>query len=238
MLSRISPYLWVTPFISFLLGYAAINFFHHNKKIATPTIIGKTVDKALITLNEQNLTARIIDKRDDADLPEGTILAQVPVPGTIIKTNQTIYITISQKKCGSVTPNLRGKSQYEAQALVEQQMQKLLTYSIPADAPDNSCIAQFPQPGTLCSEKPIIVYVARANTKPVLMPSFIGKSLDEIVAFLSLHDIVPTIVHTRHYENDANHQCTQCMVVDQRPLPGTLVTLGSDKPLPVQLQVE
>jgi len=238
MLSRILPYLWITPFISFLLGYCALTFFHHNKKIATPAIIGKTVDKALISLNEHNLTARISDKRDDADLPEGTVLAQIPVAGTIIKTNQTVYITISQKKCGSITPNLRGKSLHEAQALVEQQAQKILAYTIPADAPDNSCIAQFPQAGTLSSEKPIIVYVARANTKPVLMPNFIGKSLDEIVSFLSLHDSAPTVVHSRRFENDVNHHCTQCMVVDQRPLPGTLVILNADKPLPVQLQVD
>ena len=80
-----------------------------------------------------------------------------------------------------------------------------------------------------------MVYVTDTNAKPVIMPNLKAKPLDEVISFLQLNGITPAILHKN--PEPAGHQCHNCMVIDQRPLPGTFVFLTGDKAVKVQLQV-
>lgn len=231
---RLSQILWLTPFISFITGYILVGLLYKNNVLIAPSLVGQSLDKALITLSSQNLNARIIAHKDEPDLPEGTILSQTPAPGKAIKENQALYLVIAQKPAPLQTPNLQEKTIEEAAKMVEAQSLHPKFYALPADEHSGKCIAQFPTPGMSPVDNTVIIYTAQQN-KPVIMPNLKNRSVDEIVSFLNLNGINPTLLHAQQIA--PGHQCTHCLILDQRPLPGTLVIFSADKPLSVQLQI-
>lgn len=230
---RSSQLLWLTPFASFFAGYLLFSLLFVNKTIITPSLLGQPLDKALLHLSDYRLNARVTGYKDDADLPPATVLSQSPAPGTKVKEHQSLYLTISQKPTAHV-PCLQGKSLIQASELLQAQSLQPKFYAIPYSGTHNQCIAQWPR-----VENPVdhivIAYTADANAKPVIMPNVKAKPLTEVISFLQLHGITPTILHQNQVP--AGHQCHTCMVIDQRPLAGTFIFLTGDKAVKVQLQV-
>jgi serine/threonine-protein kinase len=227
--------LWLAPFASFIAGYLLIGLLYQNKVIPTPALVGLPLDKALIILSKANLNIRIIDHKDETDLEQGTILSQKPAPGTLIRQNQSLYVVIAQKPAPIQAPDIRNKKLPEATKLIESSSLQAKTYPMATQAPHNVCIAQYPQAGTVPDDKTVIIYYAQQNIKPVIMPNLKTKSVEDVSSFLMLHDLQATILHSAPVE--PGHQCNRCIIIDQRPLPGSLITLTPDKPLQIQLQV-
>lgn len=228
-------FLWLAPFASFFLGYTVICLLVRQPSLPTPAIMGKTIGQAVTLLSEQNLNIRIVGQKEDAQLPDGTVLSQTPAPGTQIKEQQALYVTVSKKVSPQVLMDLVGGQESDARAALEQLSVQANVYKIPADMPSGTIIAQYPQAGTPAPDNTVILYSAESIKKPLIMPNFKGRLLDEVVAFLDLHGITPSILHAPVFPQD--HRCTQCKVIDQRPLAGSFVKHQSEKPLQVQLQV-
>lgn len=230
--------LWFLPFFAFAIGYLGISFVFKSKTVNTPALIGKSIDKAIIILSEYNLNIRIVGTKSDADLPEGTIISQTPAAGSKIKENQTMYVMMAKKPAAIIAPDLKNKTISDAQKICQDSGINLNHYPIAYSAPKDHCIAQLPSAGTELENNTLTIYTSASENKPVIMPSFKNVSIDQVLSFLQLHGIIPTIVHSRPELLGANHQCTQCIVIDQRPLAGSLVILHQEKSLAVQLQVE
>jgi len=231
---RLTHLLWLTPFISFIAGYILVGLLYKNNVLTTPALVGQSLDKALITLSANNLNVRIVCHKNEPDLPEGTILSQTPSPGKAIKENQALYLVIAQKPAPLQIPHLQGKNIETATKLIENQSLHPKFYPLPSDGSHGECIAQFPMPGITSIDSTVIVYLGQPS-KPVIMPNLKNKSVDEVLSFLNLHGINPTILHAQQIQ--PGHQCNNCRILDQRPLAGSLVTLSSEKPLSVQLQI-
>ncbi len=234
-MSHLSHHLWLLPFLGFIIGYGGISYFHTNKIVKTPALVGKTIEKSVAILSACNLNIRIIDHKSDSDLPEGTIVSQTPAAGKSIKENQTIYVVTAQKPAAITMPNFYNKSASQITAELEKLGLQAKFYALPADNPHDRCIAQYPSPGNELQANTITIYTA-GDCKPMIMPNFKGKLLDEVVEFLSLHGITPTILQAQQSTAPGmyNHQP---VILDQRPVAGSLVTWTADKPLHVQLQV-
>jgi serine/threonine-protein kinase len=229
---------WLIPFLAFAIGYYAISFVFKSKTIQAPALVGKCIDKAVIILSEQNLNIRIVGNKNDSDLPEGTIISQTPLAGSKIKENQTLYVVIAKKPAAILAPDFKQKTISAATRIAQDLGLHIKTYAIPSSAPDQQCIAQFPAAGQELDNNTIIVYSSAANTKSVIMPSCKDMHVSEVISFLQLYGITPTILHTRPELLGINHQCAQCIVIDQRPLAGSLVQINAEKPLSIQLQVQ
>lgn len=230
--------IWFLPFFAFAIGYYAISFVFKSKTIHAPALVGKCIDKAVIILSEHNLNIRIVGNKPDSDLPEGTIISQTPSAGSKIKENQTLYVIVAKKPTAILAPDLKQKTISAATHIAQDLGLHIKTYAIPSSAPEQQCIAQFPAAGQEPHNNTMIVYGSAGNNKPVIMPSFMDMLASEVISFLQLHGITPTILHTRPELLGINHQCTYCIVVDQRPLAGSLIILKQEKPLAVQLQVQ
>lgn len=88
--------LWLMPFASFLIGYQIINIFKNQNEIIVPNFVGKTLNQAIKVASDNNLNLRISAEKEDSQLPEGTIISQIPNRQKI-KPNQSIYLVISKK---------------------------------------------------------------------------------------------------------------------------------------------
>lgn len=231
---HIRSFLWLMPFASFIGGYLIVASLHRQPALQAPSIIGKTLDQAVLILSETNLNLRIVGQKEEAQLPEGTVLTQTPAAGSTIKEQQALYVTTAKKPIPLAMPNLIAKTQAQAQAELEALSLQPKIYHIASDQPIQTIIAQFPDAGESTHAQEIILYSATDAQKPLIMPNLKQRSLDEVISFLDLNGITPAISHV---PTTPDHQCTNCIIVDQRPLAGTIFKRAKEKPLQVQLQV-
>jgi len=223
---KLTYYLWTLPFFSFLTGYLLLQRITNVDQIQAPALVGKQLQSAIATLSEKNLNLRFIAQKEDPDLPHGTILSQTPLAGRNVKPHQAIHIVISKKPEKIVAPMLLNKSV----AAIEKELSlagvRNKFYPVASKKPTNSCIAQFPAPGTPLEENKLVTYLSAGHKKPLLMPSFQGKSLDVVKEFLSRYNVQIEVQKSGPGDTIAN----------QRPLAGSFVNFDPRKPLFVQLQ--
>ena len=200
----------------------------------TPHFVGKQVHEILPLVTQHNLNIRLIDHKEEADLPEGIILNQTPQGGTTIKPNQPLFIVTTKKPVTARAPQCVGISIDELNPLLQTTDIHPRIYHVPHPYPEKICFAQSPLPHELLEKNRLTLYISAGNNKPIIWPNFIGIPLQQVIEFLEMYHITPHIindsVHT-HYVS-SNHT-----VIDQRPFAGTLLTLDENKPLSVQLRV-
>lgn len=236
---KLSNYFWLLPFFCFIAGYLVLQRMYSVDQMATPSLLGKQLPDAVAELSADNLNIRLIDQKEDPDLPQGTILSQTPAAGQKIKPHQAIHVVISKQQQKKICPSLIAKTASDIQAELTELKIRNKSYFVPSTQPINTCIAQFPSAGQVLDEPRVITYLSAGNEKPVLMPDLKGKSVAQATAFFQQHPETTKleIIHTSQQPSD--HTCgEQCIIIDQRPLAGSLEQPSSKKPLLVQLQVK
>jgi len=231
----IKNYLWILPFASFTVGYMLMSSIYQSKKIETPTLIGKPLHEAVTLASAHGLNLRMLEQREDAELPNDTIIQQNPSPQTISKSNQTIFCVISKKPIVKA-PHLVSKQYETILNELRQSGIRAQTFFIDSSYPKNFCFAQSPNAQTTLKSKSMVLYVSSGEHKPVIFPDLKHKTVEDVIEFLKPYNITPVITHAPPLEN---HTCSSdCVITNQRPLPGSIVNIDSEKPLYVQLQVK
>lgn len=230
-----SSYFWIIPFLSFMTGYYLVRSLCTAPSLNAPSFIGKDLPNALKIASDNNLNIRVLSEKDDLDLPPGTILSQTPRAGSLIKPHQSIFLLLTKKPQKMTLPSFIHKTKPEIEEDVKKIGVQAKFYPIESAYPQQTCIGQFPAPGTLLHKDVCItVYQAINSTKPFLLPNFTHKPVNEVLDFLSPYGLQPAIIHQS--EQPLDHRCDRCIVTHQRPLPGSLITLNDEKPLLIQLQ--
>lgn len=223
------------PFISFLAGYWLMRVWYQPTSIETPALLGKTIYEAMHIVADSNINLRLLEEREVSDLPEGTILQQNPPAKIPIKPHQTIFCVVS-KKGVRLVPSVVGKSVAEAVQKLDAVGAVYKLYALESNQPEGICIAQDPSAGAPLSQNPLILYHAKSSLKQVIVPSFLYMSVPVVTQFLESSPVTVEIIHAEPVETA--HQCDQsCIIADQRPRAGTIVTLDPQRPLHVQLSV-
>lgn len=204
-------------------------------EIEVPALVGKSLYEAIALLSKNNLTFRLLTEKDDPDLPEGTIISQVPQARTKVKQNHAVFFVLSKKPPKPTTPNFMNKSYEEIECILQQQNLRSKNYYIPSTYPKGLCIAQLPHPHEQLEGGKITLYISDGNTRPMLFPDFKQKKLGDVLLLLKSYNIEPLITHCQPYPP---HNCDTCTIVDQRPLPGSFITTQNAQSTHVQLQVK
>jgi hypothetical protein len=79
----------------------------------------------------------------------------------------------------------------------------------------------------------MIAYLSAGSRKPIILPNFKQLTVREAQEHLVGQPITPQITHTRPAPP---HECSSCIILDQRPLAGSIVTLDETKPLQLNVQ--
>ena len=229
--------LWTAPFLFFASGYFITRSLFHINQIQTPSVVGKHLHEAFTLLSNQHLTIRLLDQKEDPDLPHGTVLSQMPAPKQMVKPRQTVFLTLSKQPPITPTPSFIAK-QHEAIIKEAQAANlRLKAYYLESPYPTNSCIAQIPAPGQPMYDKTIIIYVAKSTKKPIIWPCFTGIPIDEVVEFLENYQITPHTIDASPSRKGEEKADTP-LIIDQRPLPGSLIVLDENHIPAVQLHVQ
>ncbi len=231
----IKNYLWIAPFLSFTAGYLIMHSFFSASKIPAPALVGKPIHAILPLVTEQKLNLRLLYQKEEADLPEGIIINQTPIAGTSIKPNQPIFVVTTKKPLAQHAPHCIGISIDELHQKLQAKGISPRIYYLPHPYPEKVCFAQSPQPDECLDKNKLILYVSSGNNKPIIWPDFTKAPLHEVIDFLHTYNIEPYIISDSSHKNYYNN--SECIVVDQRPFAGTLLTIDEQKPLSVQLRV-
>jgi beta-lactam-binding protein with PASTA domain len=221
------------PFFGFLIGYFITHWLMQKNEIITPNILGKTLQESVVILSHNNLSVRLLHEREDAILPEGTILDQIPKPGQKVKPNQIVFVTISKKECPMIVPDFNSFQQNDTIASAEKKGILLKTFLIENDHPKGRCIAQHPQAGATFKHKQMIVYFSSGPSSLCIVPSFKNQSINDIDTFLKSNNVQAEILHEKSISED--HQCLLCTIVAQHPSAGSIIDLNRKNT--IQLQV-
>lgn len=222
---------WITPFLSFLVGYQLLNLMTSVAELPAPNIVGLPLVDAVKQLSDRNLNARVMMEKEEPDLAEGTVLAQTPQALHKVKPQQSIFLIIA-KKPKKLSPALLNKSVAEIETIAEQINIRIKTYPVSSHYPVGTCIGQEPGHDQWIDHNKMIAYVSSGNQKPRIFPNVKGLPVRQVVQWLNDYPAQVTITHQNFVDTD--HRCIQCIVSDQKPLPGTIIEI--DKPFMVFLE--
>lgn len=233
---NLKSFFWLFPFLSFIAGYYLLHSLYGVTTIDAPSIVGKNIIEAFHILSDHNLSPRLLAEKEDPDLPAGTILSQTPQAGSKIKSQQSVLCVISKKPDTVKAPHLVGKSLRHISVALDKQGVRNKIYYVHSTHPKNMCVGQYPAPEELLPNKKIITYLSSGNAKPVILPNFKHKPLNQITEFLEQYNITADITH---YGSTTGQKLRgESIIIDQRPLAGSIITFNDDSPIHVQLQVK
>lgn len=229
-------FLWLIPFISFVMGYFVLTFFLRAPIIQTPSLIGKTIHEASIILSENQLNMRIINQKNNNELPVGTILSQSPAVHQKIKVQQSVFVVISKREPYSIIPDLRTQSVDGAHAIIAHLGAHAIVHRLQSMYPTNQCIGQIPAPHESITTSSINLYVSDGNNRPIIWPNFKNQPVNDVQQLLASYAIEFEVLHA--YQLQSDHNCQNCYVADQRPLAQSLIKIDNNKKIHVQLLVK
>ncbi len=194
--------------------------------VKVPRVVGQPVENAKIILQQNRLKFSITEK--SSARPEGEVIDQTPDPGTEVKENTTVQLTVSAGRKQVVVPDLTGMTLREAttalQAVHLQLGQRLS--SEPSDTIKRGRIIRTEPPvGTQVAAGTAINYVVSSGAATAVVPDVICKSVDDATAEL---EDAGFQVASGGQADESNPGCPELdRVATTDPPPGTEVQAGS-----------
>jgi beta-lactam-binding protein with PASTA domain len=230
---HISYFFWILPFLCFVGGYAVLYSVLQRTEFAAPNVVGKSLHEATKILSAHRLNVRLRSEHEDAVLAPGTVMEQIPRPFQKVRPNQNIFVTLAEQPHGAKVSMLCGMSREQIELLAKKSACEFKILAIPSHYPDGLCFAQSPQEGEEQGFLPVIAYVSAGRESSFIVPNLRGAAVAVIQKKIASYDVDLDIFHNNDVDDD--HQCNECIVMAQSPMPGSIVDMA--KRLMLQVQV-
>lgn len=220
------------------------SYTKHGKEITVPDINGLYIEEAKITLSAEGLLLEVIDSTYSNKAPLGTIVEQNPIANSKVKEGRTIYVIQNARmRRPVVMPPMRDISLRQAEATLRSL--GLVIDSIVYEPSayrdiilDIRSEGEVVEAGTrLVEGTPIVLVVGQGQgTEEIIIPSVIGKNLDEARAWLLSHKLTVGIVE---YDTPPTEENIQSYIVySQSPESGIVIVEGNSVNLKLSLDIE
>jgi len=93
---------------------------HQREEVMVPDLTGKTVSQAFQILSDQDLYIKKVGEQYNGNIPDGSIISQEPLPGSLVKEGKVIRVTVSSGGQVIFVPRVVGISLREAKILLRQ----------------------------------------------------------------------------------------------------------------------
>jgi serine/threonine-protein kinase len=142
-------------------------------KVAVPNFIGQTIGDAQRAGSTLGLEVQIGATEQSSEKPEGTIIAQDPVAGTMVDSKSIVTVTVVSGKPLVSVPDLRGLTEDEArQTLLDANLKPgTMTEEFDASAPEGQVIGQSPGPSVEVAVGTPVDYVLSKGPEETPTPS-------------------------------------------------------------------
>ncbi len=123
------------------------------RHVSVPNLRGRTLRDAKFQIEQQGLKIGRVTYQGSDEYPENTIVSQSLAPKVSVKRGTHLSVVVSQGRVSEKieTPDLKGKSLKEVEALLEDMGLKLgkITYQSVPDVLPNTVMDQFPRAGDM-----------------------------------------------------------------------------------------
>ncbi len=159
----------------------------HGETVTVPNLEGMSLLEMEEFLGKRHLNYVVSDSGYSSDYPPLTILKQYPLPGSYVKENRKIYLTVKSKEPQSVSmPNLIDGSLKNAELVLKSYGLKRGKITYKPDLASNAVLEQWHngkkiEPGTKIKKGSVIDLVVGdgLGRRVFNVPRFIGLPLDE-----------------------------------------------------------
>jgi len=225
----IPGWLWAVLIVLALMAAGIIGFklFMNVPEVAMPDVVGKSQEEAERILKEHGLNDIQVTFSSHPTVQSGMVIAQEPLPGTTIKVNHRITLTISKGPEIREVPDVVGLTLNDARIKINQHE---LTVNEPIQEvysdqyPKGVVVDQDPKPNTkLVRGSGVTLYVSKGPKQVITVPNLIGLTLPEAKAkleelALQLDSNVTEVVSTEYFEGQ---------IISQNPSKGASVNEGA-----------
>lgn len=148
-----------------------------------PNLMNQRVLEAQISLEQLGLTYKVVANEYSPGKPQGVILNQNPLPGTMIKPGREFRFVVSLGQKQVVVPNVTGKSVRQAMLDLETAGLKLgeIAWAFSDTIPERVVVFSYPAAGTeipLASFVNLMVNRGRVSTF-TYVPNLVGMPLSD-----------------------------------------------------------
>ena len=205
---------------------------HRGGTSVVPNLVDLNLQQADSILAQDDLQLQIIADETDPSKEPGTIISQIPAPGTKMKEGRMVKIKVSKAEEAVTVPQLRGISLRQAELLLSQVSLKLgeVSWVLSDSFPRDVVVENIPSSGLSVPPGISVNIVASLGAVPdtVLMPDLVGKNIEECRRILQ--EIGLQIGKTKSKRNDDFLPGT---VLDQSIPPGDKILRGTEIDLEV-----
>jgi hypothetical protein len=212
-------------------------FTHHNQTITVPDLTGLPVEDVKIITESKKLRFEITDSIFYKELPRGSVAKQNPKPGSKVKNNRRIYLTmnaVNPEKIGM--PAVTGVSLRQARAIIETYGLVLGKISYKPNIAVNVVLEQhfndsIIEVGTMINKgsKINLVLGNGLSAKSTLTPNLIGFSLFMAREFLADRYLnIGAVIYDNSMKTEEDS--TSAFIWRQRPVfqEGNRLQLGAN----------
>lgn len=156
---------------------------HHGSEFVLPQIVNLPIKVAEQKMKEKKLVLVVTGEEYNSVYPIGTVISQVPEPGTTVKKGSTIRAIVSKGEASATMPKVKGLSLREAKLLIDNASLTVgdITWYEDEDYPDGVVVESYPIAGTVMKANAsvqLVVNRLETNVK-VDVPNFVGLDLVE-----------------------------------------------------------
>lgn len=225
-----TTYLFIfLPFVAFVAGYTLIYQFSRQHPARVPSIIGLSIAQAMAVLSNAQLAGQLIDVKQDAQLPPGTVVHQSPIAGRTIGRTSPISFVATVQPPAQQAPACQGMSPEQLLALSIKNEFALTTILVPHARASGECMGQYPSRGQSLNTG-LLVWYTQQKQNIIIMPDVRNHTYKEVAEFLQSCGMTAHITNT--FTPRDEH-----IVIEQHPLAGTLIIRNNQQQLVVQLLV-
>ncbi|MFQ6082535.1 MAG: PASTA domain-containing protein [Candidatus Aminicenantia bacterium] len=189
--------------IMLLSAFITMKIIIRGEVITVPNLTGETVEKAKVILLEKGLYLKQKSTQFSDKFSQGKIISQNPAPGSKLKRNKIVKVTVSAGSERIIVPDLVGKTLRAAEIILKE---RNLTKGLVAQAHSSRystghIMAQNPEKATEKERTfPINLLVSQGGwEKKYIMPDLIGKELNWAITKLKERGFKVGTVRYTHY---------------------------------------
>ncbi len=155
----------------------------HGQEFPIPNIVGVSLTEATEMLADIGAVVEIAGEEPSPDLPEGTVMVQTPLAGSMAKKGRRVKVIISAGREMVEVPGMVGFSQRQSELKLREAGLKVGDFNWASNdsLPVNVLVFSVPSAGSLVlKDTPINLYFNRGSQDNVVfVPQLVGMLLNE-----------------------------------------------------------
>lgn len=204
-------------------GILFVNSLFTVKEMEVPDLINMSENEAREKLKDSSLILEVTERVHNKDIPEGSIISQIPKPNEKNKITNPVKVVVSKGPRKVVVPNLVGESYDKVKLILERE--GLLEGSFDqeySEYPNGFVIWQSINAGISMDEGTTIDYKISIGPEKFAMPTYVGADIEEVKTDLIVKDLI-----LGNVTPGSSNEYPENAVLEQSIKPGTEVSRKS-----------